>query len=109
MPFRTTRHNPSAWTTTAPITGACATAWRRAVVSGGAPPYPEPCDYCEVCRWRERCDARRRADDHLSLVANVSKVQIEELKRQGVETMAALAATPLPLGWKPARGAPASL
>ena len=80
----------------------------KAVVSGAAPPYPEPCDYCEVCRWRERCDARRRADDHLSLVANMTKVQIEELKRQGVETMAALAATPLPLGWKPARGAPAS-
>ncbi len=80
----------------------------KAVLTGGAPPYPEPCDYCEICRWRERCDARRRADDHLSLVANMTKVQIEELKRQRVETMAGLAAMPLPLGWKPSRGAPAS-
>jgi predicted RecB family nuclease len=81
----------------------------RAVVSGNAPrPYPDPCEYCDICRWRERCDERRRADDHLSLVANATKVQIEELKRQGVDTVAALAAMPAPLRWKPSRGAPTS-
>jgi predicted RecB family nuclease len=69
---------------------------------------PEPREHCEVCRWQERCDARRRKDDHLSFVAGVSKLQIEELKRQGVVTATALASMPMPLSWKPTRGAAAS-
>jgi uncharacterized protein len=67
--------------------------------------YPEPKTHCDICRWQDRCDQRRRADDHLSLVAGISKVQIDELKRQGIETAANLAAMPLPLAWKPTRGA----
>ncbi len=34
--------------------------------------YPEPVAHCEVCRWDEVCRARRRADDHLSLVAGIT-------------------------------------
>lgn len=68
-------------------------------------PYPEPIEHCEICRWRRHCDERRRADDHMSLVAGISKSQIGELERRGVETMAALAALPLPLQWRPDRGA----
>ena len=67
--------------------------------------YPEPKEHCDICRWRERCERRRREDDHLSLVAGITKLQIEELRRRGVETVAALAAMPLPLAWKPSRGA----
>jgi uncharacterized protein len=63
--------------------------------------YPDPCEHCDLCRWQERCDQRRREDDHLSLVAGATKVQIEELERQGVDTVVALAAMPLPLAWKP--------
>ena len=70
--------------------------------------YPEPCEHCEVCRWQRRCDERRRADDHLSLVAGATKVQIEELRSRGIDTVAALGAMPLPIGWKPSRGVPAS-
>ena len=66
--------------------------------------YPDPCEHCELCRWQERCDQRRRKDDHLSLVANITKIQIEELKQRGVDTVAALAEMPLPLAWKPSRG-----
>lgn len=66
--------------------------------------YPDPKAHCDICRWRERCERRRREDDHLWLVAAATKLQIEELKRQGVETVAALAAMPLPLGWRPSRG-----
>jgi predicted RecB family nuclease len=66
--------------------------------------YPDPKDHCVTCRWQDRCDTRRRADDHLSLVAGITKVHIDELKRQGVETTVALAAMPLPMTWKPARG-----
>jgi uncharacterized protein len=67
--------------------------------------YPDPKTHCDICRWQDRCDQRRRADDHLSLVAGISKVQIDELKRQGIETAANLAVMPLPLAWKPTRGA----
>ncbi|MEY9441697.1 TM0106 family RecB-like putative nuclease [Bradyrhizobium elkanii] len=66
--------------------------------------YPDPIEHCEVCRWREPCASRRRTDDHLSLVAGIAKTQIEELLRQGVGTMAALAVLPVPLQWRPDRG-----
>ncbi|SDR63347.1 uncharacterized protein SAMN05519103_08516 [Rhizobiales bacterium GAS113] len=66
--------------------------------------YPDPKPYCEVCRWQERCDAKRRADDHLSLVAGISKVQITELGEQAITTGSALAAMPIPLTFKPSRG-----
>ena len=66
--------------------------------------YPDPKEHCDICRWRENCDKRRRDDDHLCLVANISKVQIGELKDRGVSTLAQLAAVSLPLTWKPERG-----
>ena len=66
--------------------------------------YPEPVEHCDVCRWRPRCGDRRRADDHLSLVAGISKVQAGELRARDVTTVAGLAALPLPLRWKPERG-----
>jgi uncharacterized protein len=49
--------------------------------------YPDPIEHCEVCRWREPCATRRRADDHLSLVAGITKTQIDELVRRGAGTM----------------------
>jgi uncharacterized protein len=75
-----------------------------------APPahYPEPKEHCDICRWRERCDARRREDDHLCLVAGISKNQTSELQENGITTAAALAAMPVPMPWKPQRGSPLS-
>jgi predicted RecB family nuclease len=70
--------------------------------------YPDPKEHCDICRWRVECEARRRADDHLCLVAGISKVQISELQRRNVQTGSALARVPLPLDWKPERGAVAS-
>lgn len=66
--------------------------------------YPDPKEHCEVCRWQERCDERRRADDHLSLVAGVTKTQMDELVARGITTLTALAAMPLPMTWIPTRG-----
>ena len=51
--------------------------------------YPEPKEHCDICRWRESCDLRRRQDDHLCLVAGITKVQIGELQSRGVATTAA--------------------
>jgi uncharacterized protein len=66
--------------------------------------YPDPIEHCDICRWRETCDERRREDDHLCLVAGISKIQINELKTRGVGTVQGLAEMPLPLVWKPTRG-----
>ena len=66
--------------------------------------YPEPKEHCDICGWRASCEARRRADDHLCLVAGISKLQTNELQRQAINTVSELAAMPLPLAWKPERG-----
>ena len=67
--------------------------------------YPDPKLHCDICRWRQHCDARRRTDDHLCLVAGSTKLQIKELQRRGIDTVEVLADMPLPLQWKPERGA----
>jgi uncharacterized protein len=67
--------------------------------------YPEPVPHCDVCPWWKECDDRRRADDHLSLVANVGRVHRRELESRGVATLTGLAGLPVPIPFKPARGA----
>lgn len=67
--------------------------------------YPEPVDHCEICRWWGTCDKRRRDDDHLSLVAGISRLQRRELESAGVRTLAQLGTLPIPLPFVPGRGA----
>ena len=66
--------------------------------------YPEPCVHCDVCRWFRECDLRRRADDHLSLVAGVNRLQRKQLHVWQTDTMADLAVLPTPLQQKPVHG-----
>jgi predicted RecB family nuclease len=66
--------------------------------------YPDPVDQCDVCQWHGDCRTKRRADDHLSLVANISRVQRRELESQTVTTLTGLAALPVPFTFKPKRG-----
>jgi uncharacterized protein len=75
---------------------------------GLAATYPDPVEHCEVCRWRSACEQRRREDDHLCLVAGISKLEINELTDRGFSTMKTLSAMPLPLDWKPERGSAAA-
>lgn len=56
--------------------------------------YPEPCDKCDLCKWRDLCNRRWLDDDHPSQVAGITRVQIRKLADAGVTTMAALAAHP---------------
>ena len=58
------------------------------------PAYPVPCEFCALCHWRNRCEARRETDDHLSAVANITRHQISRLESAGVRTVAVLAALP---------------
>lgn len=58
------------------------------------PTYPEPVDHCRVCAWWQVCMDRRRADDHLSIVAGAARAQRRKLVDAGVPTLAALARLP---------------
>lgn len=66
--------------------------------------YPEPVQHCDTCNYFAECNRTRRVDDHLSFVAGITRLQIEELKNCGVNTLKKLASMPLPLSWKPTRG-----
>ena len=66
--------------------------------------YPEPVEHCEVCAWLTDCSAKRREDDHLSLVAGISRVQRRELEGRSIGTLTALASVPPPISFKPRRG-----
>lgn len=62
------------------------------------PTYPSPVDHCRVCRWFGECADRRRADDHLCRVANITRTQIKRLAAGGIPVLAALAAAPAEAG-----------
>ncbi len=72
--------------------------------ANGAETYPEPCTHCDVCRWFRECEARRRSDDHLSLVAGIRRQQRDQLVAWDTETIAKLAVLPVPLRQKPLHG-----
>lgn len=56
--------------------------------------YPDPCDKCAQCVWDDLCTARRLQDDHLSQVANITRVQTRKLEAAGVRTLVDLASLP---------------
>jgi predicted RecB family nuclease len=53
--------------------------------------YPDPVDHCRVCVWFPRCIDRRRADDHPSIVAGMTRAATERLLDAGVPTRRMLA------------------
>jgi predicted RecB family nuclease len=67
--------------------------------------YPEPVEACQVCAWAARCEGRRRKDDHLSYIAGSGRSHRVEFIAQQVTTLTAAAQMPVPVTFKPARGA----
>ncbi|MFN2459493.1 MAG: TM0106 family RecB-like putative nuclease [Candidatus Velthaea sp.] len=63
--------------------------------------YPYPNKHCDLCVWDDSCAKRRRDDDHLSLVANITRLQTHRLTEGGVRTLAQLGAADSTL--RPAR------
>ena len=55
--------------------------------------YPDPVDHCRVCGWWLDCVARREADDHLSLVAGMTRTATSRLVGAGIGTLAQLGDT----------------
>src|SRR2546425_418110 len=71
---------------------------------GSPTTYPEPNPHCPVCRWWRECDAQWRRDDHLSLVAGISRLQRKQLHAWNTTTVEQLAMLPLPIGERPEHG-----
>src|SRR5258707_13135569 len=65
--------------------------------------YPEPVALCDVCEWFSVCNDRWHKDDHLSLVASITRIQRKELVTRDIRTMTALGNVMLPLVPKPER------
>jgi uncharacterized protein len=59
--------------------------------------YSEPTERCEVCSWFAVCDARRRKDDHLSLVAGISRNQRMALLERNISTVVDLGKLTVPV------------
>jgi predicted RecB family nuclease len=53
--------------------------------------YPDPVDHCRVCVWFPTCMDRRRADDHPSIVAGMTRTATQRLQEAGVPTRRLLA------------------
>ena len=51
---------------------------------------PVPCNHCGYCTWRLLCSDKWLQDDHLSQVANISKLQIKKLEEAGITTLKTL-------------------
>jgi len=81
---------------------------RGPAAADAALPYPEPVAHCGICVWAGACTKRLRQDDHLSFVANSSRLQRNELAAHGITTLAALGRDGLPAGFRPSRGTAAT-
>jgi predicted RecB family nuclease len=64
----------------------------RSFRGGAPPPYPYPVEHCAYCDWWARCADRRRTDDHLSLVAFLTRGQAVALEEAGIRRVSQLAA-----------------
>ncbi len=66
--------------------------------------YPEPVAHCDVCKYWLECERKRRADDHLSLVAGMRTLNVCELEQQDISKVVDLAAIAGVLPHAPRRG-----
>jgi uncharacterized protein len=71
--------------------------------------YPEPVEHCSICDWFTRCDEQWHTDDHLSLVANITRNQRRSLVERDLNTMAKLGSLTLPVTPRFERIAPTPL
>jgi predicted RecB family nuclease len=55
------------------------------------PTYPYPVDFCSLCDFLSLCKTRWDEDDHLTLVAGMSRLNVERLNLAGITTLAELA------------------
>jgi predicted RecB family nuclease len=61
------------------------------VANNPAATYPYPVEHCGLCDFLRLCQERWERDDHLTLVAGVSRRQVERLTVAQIDTLTALA------------------
>src|SRR5437016_2882522 len=66
--------------------------------------YPDPVPHCDICKWWQLCNQRRRKDDHLTFIAGMGKLQTQEVKAHAVTTLEQMAELHAGFSWKPKRG-----
>ena len=71
--------------------------------------YPDPVEHCYVCDWFPHCDEQWHVDDHLSLVAGITRNQRKALAEREMDSVETLAGFQLPPTPKIERIAPAPL
>ncbi len=76
----------------------------KAIGLNEEPGYPEPVPHCDICKWWQICNDRRRKDDHLSFIAGMGKLQIHEVKNWEVTTLESMAALHAGISYKPNKG-----
>jgi predicted RecB family nuclease len=64
------------------------------VVGNGNSTYPYPVEHCGLCDFLSLCQRRWEEDDHLVLVAGMSRLQVERLRAGGIESLEALGLAP---------------
>ena len=62
-----------------------------AAIYRGQATYPYPVSHCGFCEYATACEEQWEADDHLSLVANIRREQVQRLNDAGIHTVAQLA------------------
>jgi uncharacterized protein len=60
-------------------------------IQRGSETSPYPVSHCALCGYETHCKAHWQTADHLSLVADIRRTQVERLREAGVRTGAALA------------------
>ncbi len=65
-----------------------------AAVENRADTYPYPVEHCGLCEFLRLCKQQWEEDDHLTLVAGVSRAQVERLTAAGITTLEALGDAP---------------
>jgi len=68
-----------------------------AAIASETETYPEPVEHCGICDWFRVCNERWHNDDHLSLVAYITRNQREALVEREVDSMARLGTLSLPV------------
>lgn len=66
--------------------------------------YPEPIVHCDICRWWEVCNQKRREDDHLGFIAGMGTSQIKEVRTHNVNTLEEMSELALPIPFVPNKG-----
>ena len=61
-----------------------------AAVENGAGTYPYPVEHCGLCDFLSLCKQQWETDDHLTLVAGMSRTQVDRLTAGGITTLEGL-------------------